>query len=198
MCLLFESIRCENGLLCNIEYHNNRINNSRRVLYGVSNSLFVQDIIPQSEIPNDGIYKCRLTYDNAEFKYEFVKYSMRTIRSVKIVTDDSVSYEHKYSDRGTLSALVQNSGVDEIIIVKNGLVTDTSFSNILFFDGEIWFTPNTPLLKGTQRQKLLDESIVTEKTITADDISKYVKIRLINAMIPFEAEYDIGIDRILK
>ena len=66
---------------------------------------------------------------------------MREIRSLKVVVDDRIDYSFKSADRSSLNRLTAQKGdCDEIIIVKNGLVTDTSFTNIAVFDGEQWLT----------------------------------------------------------
>ena len=72
---------------------------------------------------------------------------------------------------------------DEVIIVKDGYITDTSYTNLCFFDGTTWFTPDTPLLPGTMRQRLLDQGIIKEKSIPLSDLNKYQSISLINAMM---------------
>jgi 4-amino-4-deoxychorismate lyase len=72
---------------------------------------------------------------------------------------------------------------DEIILVKNGLITDTSYSNLAFFDGVQWYTPEHPLLNGVRRQALLKQKRVREKRITPDELGSFVKLSLINAML---------------
>ena len=54
---------------------------------------------------------------------------------------------------------------DDILIVKNGLLTDTSIANIALYDGNDWYTPLHPLLKGTKRAELLDKGVLKEKEI---------------------------------
>ena len=49
---------------------------------------------------------------------------------------------------------------DDIIIVKNGLVTDSFYANLAFLKNGIWFTPETPLLLGVQRQFLLSQKTI--------------------------------------
>ncbi len=54
---------------------------------------------------------------------------------------------------------------DDIIITKNGNITDSSFSNLVFesSDGAL-FTPETYLLEGgTKRKFLLKNGIIREK-----------------------------------
>lgn len=111
---------------------------------------------------------------------------MRTISSLQVVCDDTISYSYKSCDRSQLNALAAKKGdCDEIIIVKNNLITDTSFTNLAIFDGNNWLTPKHPLLHGTQRALLLDNGLIKEADITVDDLIKAKRIRLFNAMIDF-------------
>ena len=72
----------------------------------------------------------------------------------------------------------------DILIVKNNLVSDTSFSNIAFFDGNNWFTPSLPLLKGTKRELLIYNGLLNVIDIKVTDIKKNFKsFCLINSMI---------------
>ena len=74
---------------------------------------------------------------------------------------------------------------DEIIIVKNGLITDTSFTNLALFDGNRWLTPKPPLLLGPKRAQLLEAGIIEEAELTLEDLRKAEKVSLFNAMIDF-------------
>ena len=75
---------------------------------------------------------------------------------------------------------------DEIIIIKNSIVTDTSIANIAIFDGNIWLTSKNCLLKGTTRNRLLEDKFLVEKDITINMLKKASKIALMNAMIDFD------------
>jgi 4-amino-4-deoxychorismate lyase len=90
----------------------------------------------------------------------------------------------------------QRDNADDIVIVKNGLVTDAFAANLIFFDGQKWVTPNTPLLKGTQRQYSLDQGIISETEIKESDISSFQKVGLINAMVSFEDMPVIPVEKI--
>ncbi|WP_309546477.1 aminotransferase class IV [Hoylesella marshii] len=72
---------------------------------------------------------------------------------------------------------------DDVLIVRNGLLTDTSYTNIALYDGYQWFTPATPLLEGTMRASLLDSGMLIEKDILLSDLPHYQYIALFNAMI---------------
>jgi 4-amino-4-deoxychorismate lyase len=85
---------------------------------------------------------------------------------------------------------------DDILIIKNEMVTNTSFSNIVFFDGTKWLTPAQPLLRGTKREKLIRENIIFEETITKNEIQRFQNAVLINAMIDIEESPIIEIKNI--
>ena len=82
---------------------------------------------------------------------------------------------------------------DDILIVRRGLLTDTSIANIALFDGKDWFTPKLPLLRGTCRTALIDNGIIKEKDIRPEELSSYSFVRLFNAMIKWGAlEFSTG------
>ena len=67
---------------------------------------------------------------------------------------------------------------DDILIVKQGFITDTSYSNVLFYNGKEWLTPTHPLLKGTQRASLLDQEIIRVAEIRLEDLHHFKKVTL--------------------
>jgi len=77
--------------------------------------------------------------------------------------------------------------------LPSDLRSDSFSSNIIFYNGKEWVTPDTPLLKGTQRQYLIDKGFIKEERITDKDILKYSKLKLINAMLDFERAPEIKI-----
>ena len=86
---------------------------------------------------------------------------------------------------------------DEIIIVQNGQITDTSYSNLVFFDGEKWITPTTYLLNGTMRQSLLQTKQIIEKPIQVEDLNRFESFKLINAMMDLEESPELPISIIV-
>jgi 4-amino-4-deoxychorismate lyase len=67
---------------------------------------------------------------------------------LQLVTDNEIEYTHKTTDRNALNRLFeQRKKADDIIIVKNGQLTDSLFANLVFesHTGEL-FTPKNPLL----------------------------------------------------
>lgn len=134
-----------------------------------------------------GLFKCRLVYgkDGVE-EIEFTPYSPRQITTVELIMADDIEYDYKYTDRSYLNKLLKQSQCDDIIIIKNGMVTDASATNLVFESSEELFTPDSCLPPGTKRQFLLDKGIIRQKHITADDLQSYDCIRFINAMVDLE------------
>ena len=183
-----ETIKIKDGKVYGIAYNQARMERTMRHFFP---HLCMQPIplLEDHVVPNDGMdfYKARVVYgENGVEKIEYAPYSMREIRSLQIVEDNDIEYSFKSTDRSCLDALSARKGnCDEIIIVKQGLVCDTSFTNLAIYDGIHWLTPCHPLLAGTKRASLLDKGIIKEGYITMDDLRKAKKLRLFNAMIEF-------------
>lgn len=143
-----------------------------------------------------GLVKCRIRYGKEIESIEFEPYTRRVVESLKVLGADHISYGFKYFDRTALDKLYFQRGTcDDIVMIKNGCVTDSYFANIVFWNGEGWFTPETPLLPGTMRASLLDIGKIETARITHQDIGLYQKIRLINAMNDLEEGAEVPIER---
>lgn len=185
--LCFETICVENRVLKNLTYHEARLNKTRRELWGYTNDWNLAEMIILPDWVDDEVHKCRISFGQEIENIKWEPYSPRTIRKIRKVYDNSVDYAYKYEDRGALNTLFDGRGdADEILIIKNGMVTDSFYGNAAFFDGETWFTPNTYLLPGTQRAYLIDRGIIRETEISDSDIRKYSHVRLFNAMVGWE------------
>jgi 4-amino-4-deoxychorismate lyase len=184
---LVESIRIEKQQLHHIEYHNQRLNRSGKALWYWENWVDLKELITLPEWLTNERYKCRVVTNGISFNVTFEQYIQRKIQTLKVVHFNTIDYSHKSTNRELLNeAFQQRENCDDIIIVKNGYITDASAANILLFDGANWITPNTPLLKGTQREFLLLNGKIIEKTVSIEDMAKYTQIKLVNALIPFE------------
>lgn len=184
---LLETIKCNNGKLFNMEFHQARFEKAFKEYFKMSTKINLFECIEIPEFAKNGLFRCRVTYSEQIEKIEFIPHQYREIKSLKLVEDNEIDYRFKYAGREKLLQLFGNHGdCDDIIIVKNGCVTDSFAANLIFFDGKKWWTPDTPLLAGTQRKKLLTEGQIFERRITTSDISKYSKVGLINALNDFD------------
>jgi 4-amino-4-deoxychorismate lyase len=175
-----ETIRVEDGKIRHLSYHQQRVNTT----------LCNEKIISLQEIlspPQKGLYRCRVVYDAHSFAVSYHSYEKRSIKKLKLVYDDTISYDKKYEDRRSIDKLFATKGAcDDILIVKNGFITDTSIANIALKQGDTWFTPISPLLQGTTRQRLLDTNQLRTRQIRPEELGEYSAVALMNAMIDFD------------
>jgi 4-amino-4-deoxychorismate lyase len=135
MSLLVETIKIENGNILNISFHSDRIFRSLYGIYGIRKVPDLENIIKVPEFADTGIYKCRVVYDDKTTKIEFLPYSIKPVRTLKLITDENICYPYKYIARDKINGLFDMRGeCDDILIIKNGMVTDTSYSNVVFRD----------------------------------------------------------------
>ena len=184
MCLFIETIRIDHGKACNLSRHNQRLNDTRAHFWPDSTPLQLRDHL-SSPGCEAGIVKARVVY--GEIGIEDVSYSpytMRHVHSLALMQADTIDYTYKSAGREPLNCLFALRGAcDDILIVKQGLLTDTSIANIALSDGAHGYTPARPLLKGTTRAALLEEGIMQEKDIRPEDLPSFSTVRLFNAMI---------------
>lgn len=186
MCLLFETIKIKNGIIFHTELHQARMERSMATLFKSESKINLREVLSNHKTPTDNWVKCKLIYDTQVREISFQPYIPRKIKSLKIVENNEINYSLKYNDRETINKLFNlRESNDDIIIVKNGFITDSSYSNLIFWDGHNWFTPSTPLLKGVQRQYLLSQCKIIERDIKVSDLKKFKKVGLINAMMDF-------------
>lgn len=182
---LFETIACKNGKLLNLEWHNLRLNNSRRKLFNSKNELFLEEIQLPAFVSN-GYWKCKVIYSDIINGIAFEPYIPRKITSLTLV-ESSLNYGYKYDDRDELDDLFsKKKEADDILIIKDGFVTDSSKANVLLYNGHQWVTPDTPLLVGTMRSQLIHKGLIKAEAVKISELTKYNKLMLINAMNPFD------------
>ncbi len=194
---LLETIKCADGRLENIEFHQARFSLARKLKFNAEDEILLEQQIQIPQIAQTGLFRCRVIYSRQIEKIEFIPHVYRVVNSFKLVIDNDIDYKFKYADRKNLEQLFEKRGnCDDIIIVKNGLITDSFAANLVFFDGKKWWTPDTPLLPGTQRARLLKEKKITATRITQNDLCHYQMAGLINAMNTLENMPQISIEKI--
>lgn len=187
MLQLFETICCQNGVFQRIPFHEERMNRSRNHFFGSPTSISLMEFLKLPDLLNGQTVKCRVTYSVDIENIEYEIYNQTSINSLRLVQDDSIVYNFKFRNRDQLYRLWQMRGdSDEILIVKDGFITDTSFSNIIFLRNGKWYTPKYPLLNGTRREFYLQEKLVLPELIKPIDLFLYEEARLINSMRSIE------------
>jgi 4-amino-4-deoxychorismate lyase len=197
MCQFLETIKCKDGQLFNLRFHQNRLNHARKENFGITDEINLEEMIKIPEEYKTGLFRCRVIYSKTIENVEFLNHKYRQIDSLKLVEDNQIDYRYKFANRQHLEKLFARRGdCDDILIVKNGCITDSFTANVIFYNGHRWHTPDTPLLPGTQRAKLLKEDKISVCRITPYDLRKYQKVGLINAMQDLDKMPVIGIDKV--
>ncbi len=194
MSRFFESIKITDGQLFRIGNHQKRVNRTFIIHFPELKPFSVAEVLKNSELPSEGTFKIRISYDENETTTEIQPYTARKISTLKLVDINSLPSFFKSEMRDVIhEAVTRKEDCDDIIMVNNGLLTDTSYANIALFDGKGWCTPGKPFLYGSHRDFLLDNGEITEKDIPANEIFNYQKIRIFNGMVEFgEIELEIN------
>ena len=188
--LFLETVKIENGQIFNLSYHQTRFAKTQKDFFGIEHNLHLSNAI---NAPKKGLYRCRILYNERIQNIEYIPYAGKEIHTLKIVSSN-LDYAYKYANREPLSALLEtNPEADEVIIEKNGFLTDTTIANIAFYDGGKWCTPLHPLLQGTTMTRLLDQGFLHPKEITKEMLPNYTHVALMNAMIGFKIIKNINI-----
>lgn len=187
MSLLMETIQILNGQVQRLDYHNDRLNRSRNQLMCSHADIYLEDYLQIPDAYKSGVVKCRVFYGQDVDLVDFEPYLPKCFTRFQL-KEIEFDYAFKYVDRSAFNQLKSDlPSSTELILTKDGVVTDTTFSNLVFQhrDGK-WFTPRQPLLEGTQREFLLDEEVIEERNILAKDLKSYTHFKLINAMLGFD------------
>jgi len=188
-----ESIAIVEGEVQRLYWHQRRVNATLDTFYK-GTAVNLQDAIHAQRGGGNGTVKCRVTYDGTGCEVQFSNYRPREIRTLQVVEGPDIDYAFKFADRTAIETAFEKRGkCDDILILKEGKVTDSAIANIAFRRSKDWYTPRTPLLKGTMRQYLIDHALIRLADITTNDISTYESFKLVNAMLAFDSpEYPVS------
>ncbi len=195
---LIESIAVEDGKILDAKWHEMRFRKSFRECYGKEPQRPLLDKW-ELKLPPKDRFKLRIVYNVDERKTTLIPYFPKSIKTLKTVACKHIVYHLKYADRSAINALFEQRGrCDDVLIIRGGMVSDTSTGNILFLKEGQWFTPDTPLLEGTKRAKLLSEGKIHLKSIKKEDISNFECFMIVNALRPFDENNSVPVENILQ
>jgi len=184
MSLFFETIKVQNKIIYNIDFHNKRLNYTREQNFSTKTFLDLKNFISP---PNDNtLYRYKILYDKNIKEVNFYPYTPKVINSFKIITSN-IKYPFKYANRTNIDNLfLKRSDCHDILIVdEDGFLKDTSIANIAIKKHGLWFTPKNPLLYGTMREKFIEDNILNPINIKVKDIENIDNFAIMNAMIGF-------------
>jgi 4-amino-4-deoxychorismate lyase len=192
-----ETICIRDGVIQHLEWHQRRVDVTLKHFYPghqLSWSLENSIIVP-SEFQL-GVIRCRITYDAHLLAIHYFPYEPRLIQTLKLMeAPPDFDYRYKFADRNVLDNLfAQRDSADDILIMKNGWITDTSVANIAFQKRGIWYSPSLPLLTGTTWKRLVFSGKIIVCPIHWTQLSFYETFRIFNAM----NEWDSSPERSIK
>ena len=180
---LLETIRIKDGAIKHLQYHQTRANEAALEIWQQP-APNLNQLLENEQIPQEGVWRCRIIFDQEQQSVTFTPHQARPVSSLKIVYDNEIDYHLKWLQREAIDQLfVQRETCDDILIVKNNYITDTSIANLIFWDNQKWLTPHQPLLNGTCRQRLINTGFLHEAEIKINNLSLFKKIGFINALI---------------
>jgi 4-amino-4-deoxychorismate lyase len=196
MSRFIESIKIKDQELFLLEFHQKRVNETF-AYFGKENAIDLKKIYEKLYHDDDGLYKLRIAYDlDKTYKTQLIPYAFPEIESFELVENNSLDYAFKFEDRSAFLSMINKAKSEEIIIVKNNHITDASFANLLFLKEKQWYTPNTFLLNGVQRQQLLKAKKIKETEITLQNIKEFSHFQIINAMNSMDNDFIYPIEKI--
>ena len=197
-----ETIRWSHGRYHLTALHARRMLHTSGLMHDLAQGGLDRLLPPVPDAMRDETVKCRIIYDTEIRSIELEPYKPKSITTLQMVEDDTIDYRLKYADRSRLAFLMSKRGeADEIIIVKNGLITDSSYSNLVFQAGSRLLTPAHPLLRGVMMTHLLSSGDISPANLAPEDIlpgNRYgiTHVKIINAMLPLGAMPPVDIARI--
>ncbi len=193
---LFETIRIENATMLYLKWHHWRLERTFQSLFSKKCPFDLENIIVPYEY-RSGLVKLRFMYDKTDSISDFSHYEPKKIETLKIVSDDSFRYDFKFTNRDKILNLYnQKQNMDDVLIVKNGFITDTSIANVAFFNGSNWISPENPILKGTTRERLIFENKIQTDFIKLQQLKDFQAFVIFNAMIDFDGQKPKSINNI--
>lgn len=178
---LFESICFQENEFPLLNYHLERMHRTCRFLFSSSFQKEKELLTTLQGIHSNTKMKVRVEYDEKHFKVSSSIYHPKNILAVSLLLKEDIIYPYKTTNRDVFLQYQQEH--KEVVFVKNGCLTDTTFSNIALWNGEEWHTPESPLLHGTRRQCLLENKKIKERKITLSEMERYHTLSFINGML---------------
>ncbi len=198
-----ETICIKDGHPQHLEWHQRRVDATLKHFYPAAPleeiSIQLAEILSSCDIPSNGIYRCRIVYDINSISVEFFPYESRPVKSLRLIEAPAgYDYRYKYADRKVLDDLFAHRGdADDILITRDGWITDTSIANIAFRKGDCWYTPSMPLLAGTTWKRLVAGGVLIPRPIHQSDVHQYAAFKIFNAMNDWLNSIEVSTSKII-
>lgn len=184
---LFESIRIIDGKVPLLDFHQHRLNLSYSAIFKKVNSHNLKECI-EPFLKKHGTQKCRFIYNDRAYRIEIIDYQLIEPKRIGwLRIDPNFDYSFKFLERDFFNKVREvYSDYDEIILVQNNQITDSTYCNlVVYLDGQ-WTLPKSYLLNGVERSRIISKYNFTIKPVSIDKFLSAKEYKLINSMRPFE------------
>lgn len=185
--MFLETIRIQDGHAHHVADHIDRMRRTA-LHFGFTAPALPADL--DALVPHTlrtGTVRCRIVYGHTLRELTFTPYRRRRLERLIAVDAGAMDYAFKYADRSPLTRpQIPLTETDELLFVRDGYVTDTSYTNLILRRGDELVTPDTFLLDGTCRRRLLRTAQVRTAQVRLSDLSAYDELLLVNAMMPLD------------
>ncbi len=182
-----ETICIRDGQPLHLPWHQRRVDATLKHFYPKDYSEHASfplfEIVLSCNFPTTGHVRCRIEYDLHNLDVEFFPYTPRVVNSLHLVEAPAgYDYRYKYTDRKVIEDLfAQRGDADDILITRDGWITDTSIANIAFRKNDRWYTPSMPLLAGTTWKRLIASGLLIPRPIHLNDMHTFNGFTLLNS-----------------
>src|SRR5690348_9252051 len=152
-----ETLCILDGNAMQLSWHQARVDLTFRLCMSYAKPFSIEAILEkQEDIPASGKVKCTIEYGPDDHLVRWKVYEHKLIRTLKLVEiPKGYDYRFKYADRTMIDRLYAwRDESDDILMTRDGWITDTSIANIAFLKNNRWYTPAQPLLAGTTWKRL--------------------------------------------
>ncbi len=153
-------------------------------------SLQLSEILLSCDLPNEGMWRCRIIYGLLSVSIEFIPEADAVFNSLRMMdVAEDFEYLYKYEDRRFLYDLFdKREGADDVLMIRNGWIADTTRANIAFRSGKKWYTPSMPFLAGTTWKRLVASGMLTPRPIHKKHLARYESYKIINALNDWDGD----------
>ncbi len=187
MSLFFESIKLQNGIPKHLSYHQARVDRTYHNYWGTDTKLDLSSLIHNTPRQTSAVLaKCKIIYDkNGVLSITDSIYHPKTIKNLKITEIKTHErYPYKHLDRSWIDAYTQDLPPDtDTLFIRDGLVLESSYTNVALLKNNKWYTPSNPLHKGTTLERFVLSGHLIPSEIPVHALDDYKELRLFNAIL---------------
>ncbi len=196
-----ETICIRDGMPQHLDWHQQRIKNTMQHFFpDIQHGWELIDLVRPPLRFLQGTVRCRVLYDQAELTVHYFEYTPHTIHRLQLIEiPDGYDYRYKYADRVVLENLyARREEADDILMTRDGWITDTSIANIAFKKNGRWYTPSIPLLAGTTWKRLITSGVLIPTPIHKSQLGLFESFKLFNAMRAWEKADEVPMENIFN